>query len=126
MLARRLFVGCLAIVLLARAVHCLYVDVSLCALATAGAQDTPPISDPKEADPNESGCLCKGALLGLPCLLADLDQQSKLLSPIHLVLSPVALIADLQSSGEPTAQELLWRPPRSGRVVRALIASWQI
>jgi hypothetical protein len=126
MLARRLFVGCLAFVLLARAVHCLYVDVSLCALATDRAQDTPPISDPKEADPNESGCLCKGALLGLPCLLADLDQQSKLLSPIHLVLTPAALIVDLQSSGEPTARELLWRPPRSGRVLRALIASWQI
>ncbi len=126
MLARRLFVGCLAIVLLARAVHCLYVDVSLCTLATAGNHDTPPISDPKEADPNESGCLCKGALLGTPCLLAGVEQQNKLLSLSHLVLTPVASVLDVQSSGEPTARDLLWRPPRSGRVLRALIASWQI
>ena len=126
MLARKLFVGCLALVLLARAAHCLYVDVSLCALAAAGGQDTAPISDPTEADPNESGCLCKGALLGTPCLLADLNQQNKLLSTAQLVLTPLASVADLQSSGEPTARDLLWRPPRSGRVVRALIASWQI
>jgi hypothetical protein len=126
MLVRRLFVGCLALVLLARAVHCLYVDVSLCAQATASDQGPRPISDPNESDPNESGCLCKGALVGGPCLLADLEQQSKLLSPAHLILAPAASVLDLQSVEGPTARDLLWRPPRSGRMVRALIASWQI
>ncbi|MBI3838177.1 MAG: hypothetical protein HY288_09635 [Planctomycetia bacterium] len=126
MLARRLFVGCLALVIFARAVHCLYVDVRLCALATAADRETPPISDPQEADPNESGCLCKGAPVGIPCLLADLEQQGKLIALAHLVLTPTASVSDLQSSAEPDARDLLWRPPRSGRMVRALIASWQI
>ena len=126
MLARRLFVGCLALVLIARAVHCLYVDVSFCAQATASDRGTRPLSDPNEADPNESGCLCKGALVGGPCLLADLEQQTKLLSTAHLVLAPAISVLDLQSTPEPTARDLLWRPPRSGRMVRALIASWQI
>ena len=126
MLARRLFVGCLALVLLTRAVHCLCVDVSLCAQAIGSDQGPRPISDPNESDPNESGCLCKGALVGGPCLLADIEQQSKLLSPAHPFLVAAASVLDLQSETEPTARDLLWRPPRSGRMVRALFASWRI
>jgi len=126
MFARRLFVGCLTLVLIARAAHCLYVDVSLCALETANSHQTQPLSDPNEADPNESGCLCKGALVGMPCLLASVHEQSKLLSPTNLVLARVTSVLDWQSAVEPTARDLLWRPPRSGRMVRALIASWQV
>ena len=126
MFARRLFVGCLALVLLTRAVHCLYVDVGLYAQSTANDQGERPISDPNESDPNESGCLCKGALIGSCGLLADLEQQSKLLALVHPCLTPMGSVLDLQSATEPAARDLLWRPPRSGRMLRALIASWQI
>jgi hypothetical protein len=120
--ARQLFVGCLALVLLARAVHCLYVDVALCAYASTLATDSRPLSDPTETDPNESGCLCKGALVETPCPLADL--QNSLTAPAQVTLAPVVGLAP--STSGPTPQELLWRPPRSGRMVRALFVSWQI
>ncbi len=120
--ARQLFVGCLALVLLARAVHCLYVDAALCAYASAARTDSRPLSDPTEADPNESGCLCKGALVQTACPLADL--QNVLTVPAQIVLAPV--VALTPSASAPTPQELLWRPPRSGRMLRALLVSWQI
>jgi hypothetical protein len=126
MLARRLFVGCLTLVLLSRAVHCLYVDAMLCAHAAAAQEESAPLSDPSETDPNESGCLCKGALVGDPCLLAQVDEQSRLLSVVQLGLSPASSLIALQSSGNPSVDDLLWPPPRSAQVVRALLASWQI
>lgn len=123
MVARKLFVGCLALVLLTRAVHCLCVDVSLCAHA-ASNQSESPLSDPKDTDPNESGCLCKGALLGGHCLPTDLQSHAKLVLPSQLALAPTFLA--LQVPSEPSSQDFLWPPPRSGNLLRALIASWQI
>jgi hypothetical protein len=126
MFARRLFVGCLALVLIARTVHCLYVDVSLCASAAGESNGNRPLSDPNESDPNESGCLCKGALVIVPSLPADLERQSESLAAADLMLAPSALGLDLQLAAQATPQDLSWPPPRSGRMVRALIASWQI
>ena len=122
MLARQLFVGCLALVLLARAVHCLYVDATLCASATVLETDSRPLSDPTETDPNESGCLCKGALVETPCPLAEL--QKSLTVPMRIVLAPS--VGWAASASPRTPQDLSWRPPRSGSTLRALFASWQI
>ncbi len=124
MLARQLFVLCLTLVLFTRAVHCLYVDAGLCARAATAAGGTQPLSDPTESDPNESGCLCKGALVTAPCLIVDLETQTKLISAAQLVPAPAGFLPAW--STERTVQDLLWPPPRSGRMVRALLVSWQI
>jgi hypothetical protein len=123
MLARKWFTGCLALVVLARGVHCLYTEVSVCALELA-QHETQPLSDPGATDPNESGCLCKGATATAPCPTADLQVQSKLISPADIMPSPIDLVP--QTQGEATAQDRVWPPPRSGNMLRAMFASWQI
>jgi hypothetical protein len=124
MLARKLLVGCLALVLLTRTVHCLYLDVALCAAAATAHSHTPPLSDPTDSDPNESGCLCKGALFGTPCLIAALPLQGKLLLPAPIKCSAGVVAVGPQSA--PALRGSLSPPPVSGRMLRALIASWQI
>ncbi len=124
MLAHKLLVCCLTLVLLTRTVHCLYVDATLCAGAAAAQSDSPPLSDPTDSDPNESGCLCKGALFGTACLVPDVRLQSKLLWPASIARSPAVVAIGLRS--EPVSRGFLTPPPPSGRVLRALIASWQI
>src|SRR5260221_5804282 len=118
MLARRVFIGCLALVLLSRTVHSMYVDAVLCAHAAKAQEESAPLSDPTESDPNESGCLCKGALVGVSFLLAQVDEQNRTLSVVQLGLSPGSSFIDLQSSDDSTADDLLWPPPRSGQLVR--------
>jgi hypothetical protein len=124
MFARKLFVGCLSLVILARAVHCLYVDAGLCALAADTQTDTRPMTDPTSTDPNESGCLCKGALIVAPCLPADMRTEGQLasLAAIDLAPSAFATVAQL----EPTVQSRVYPPPLSARAMRALFACWQI
>lgn len=124
MFARKLFVGFLTLVLLARGVHCLYVDVAACAGCEASRSDTPPLSDPCDSDPDESGCLCKGALLKTPTLIAGLERQSRLISPAGV--APSAAVATVGPQIVPTLRDFLSPPPLSGRAVRAWIASWQI
>ncbi len=116
MFARKLFVGCLALVILARAVHCLYVDAGLCALAADTQGESRPLSDPTATDPNESGCLCKGALIIAPCLPADLLSESHWASLAAIDLTPAyATVARL----EQTAHPRVCPPPLSAREVRA-------
>jgi hypothetical protein len=124
MFARRLFIGCLALVVLTRALHCLHVDATLCAAAAAARSATPPLCDPCESDPNESGCLCKGVVFAPPCLVADLEYRGKLLATATVGPRPAA--AALALRPHPSLHDLLAPVLPSGRVLRALIASWQV
>lgn len=125
MVARKLWVGCLALVILARAVHCLYVDAGLCAVVmTVCTQSDTPLSDPNATDPNESGCLCKGALVVVPDLLADMqiERQIATLATFDLTPSAIANVAQF----EPTLEARVCPPPLSAGALRALRACWQI
>ena len=119
---RRSFAIALAIVILSRAIHCLYVDVDLCARVAAAASQTPPLADPQDSDPDESGCLCKGAVIIAPCLPADLPEQGKF-SP-QIFGAPASLVAAVAVDSRLSDQSL--PPPCTARQLRALIASWQI
>jgi hypothetical protein len=121
MLARRLLVGLLALVLGVRATHCLYLDAALCAHAAAAEDSAPPISDPADTDPNETGCLCKGVVYTAPPVLADVDAHG----PILVALRTVPALP-VWTDAKPALPEFHWRLARSGRIVRALLSSWQI
>jgi hypothetical protein len=124
MFTRTLLTGFLALVLLTRTVHCLYVDATLCAGAVAAQSESRPLSDPDESDPNESGCICKGAIFGAPCLIPEPERQLSLLSPLDAACAPAVGAHRLQF--EPTLAEFFPPPPLSARAVRAWIGSWQI
>jgi hypothetical protein len=123
MVAKKLFVGCVVLFILGRTVHCLYLDASLCALAATNSE-TQPVTDPTDSDPNETGCICKGALLRVSCLLAELQQQSKLISPALLSPAPTAYVP--QWCGDSAGADFLRPLPCSGKALRALLASWQV
>jgi hypothetical protein len=124
MFGRTLLAGCLALIIVARTVHCLYVDALLCAHAAAASSDSPlPLSDPTESDPNESGCICKGALVGVPCQAADPRAIGESTWSFEAVpsLPDSSLVAS-----KPVQARQQMPPPISGKTLRALCASWQI
>jgi hypothetical protein len=123
MLTRKLFIGALALVILGRGVHCLCLDASLCARATEAGSERP-LTDPTESDPNESGCICKGALVRVPCLLMRLNPQPHLMAFVHVLPAPAAWLSPYRSEG--ALHDFLCRPARSGKAMRAWLASWQI
>jgi hypothetical protein len=120
---RRWLTACLAVALLVRGVHCLYTDAGLCALTLtpAGAQ---PWEDSGESDPNESGCLCKGAIPGPSCVTPCSALRSNLLSAPHA--AAVLPASGCEFPGAKPARDLSLPPPLSALAVRALLASWQI
>jgi hypothetical protein len=124
MLARKLLVSALALVVLMRAVHCLHVDAEACAAAKAAGTDSPPLADPTDSDPNESGCLCKGAVFVAPCIVPASHRANDLLSIADFPVMP--LHKALAAQSRPAADPGLAPSPVSGRMLRALIASWQI
>ncbi len=64
MLARRIFVLGIAAILVGRTLHCCCVEATLCGALLTSRDDTgSPLRNPDESDPNETGCICKGALL---------------------------------------------------------------
>jgi hypothetical protein len=64
MLSRRTLVLIFSIVLIARTFHCIATGISLAALAVQPANsESLPLQNPDDADPNESGCICQGALV---------------------------------------------------------------
>src|SRR4051812_23648733 len=65
----RLIAGLLIVAVLARGVECLRTDLDLCAHALASSPVTP-LENPTDYDPNESGCLCKGAVPAPTCELS--------------------------------------------------------
>jgi hypothetical protein len=123
MVIRKLLVGCLALVLLARAVHCLHVDAMLCASVVQAALETPPLTDPSEADLNESGCLCKGAVSVEPCVVAD----PRLSCASCASMETSSQTGWLVVAPEPrVAADFAVPSPLSAGKLRALRASWQI
>ncbi len=123
MLYRKIPVILLALVLVARGVHCLYLEAELCATARATHSQSPPITDPADSDPNETGCLCKGALVATVCPVAELRPQA------NLAWLDAAAAPSLDAPVFPnefSAPVALAPPPISGRTLRARCASWQI
>jgi hypothetical protein len=123
MLKHKLPVMLLALVLVLRGVHCLYVEAELCAAARAAQSESPPLADPSESDPNETGCLCKGALVTVVCPVADLRPQADF-AWLRAAAAPLFDAPALPD--EFSAPAVLLAPPVSGRTLRALRASWQI
>jgi hypothetical protein len=123
MLIRKLFVGCLALVLIARAVHCLHVDAMLCAGVIKAALESPPLSDPSETDLNESGCLCKGAISVESCPVAD----PRLSGASYALIEAPSPASRLVVEPQPRfAADFAVPAPFSAGKLRALHASWQI
>ena len=120
---RTMLIGCLALALFVRTVHCLHLDATLYANAIA-ARTSAPLADPNGSDPNETGCICKGAVFAVPCMPADLEAQGARLMLADPTLVPV-ILASL-SPAEPAPAHFIVPPPRSARIVRALFACWQI
>ena len=121
MLDRRWLTACLALSVLARCVHCLYTDANLCARVLS-PHPVQPLSNPADYDPNESGCVCKGAIRAPSCELSDTQ-----LSPaLHLVVAAVPDTLVCPMIGNATARDLWLPPPVSAHAMRALISSWQI
>src|SRR6476620_3754501 len=90
--SRRALVACLMLVVVARGLHCLYTDAIICARAVESAGGAQPLADPADTDPNESSCLCKGAIFTPPCLPVDVQTHP----PSLVAAEPVvALPADL-------------------------------
>ena len=119
--ARRLFVACLILVVVARGLRCLCTDVMICAYAVATNTGAQPLYDPTETDPNESGCLCKGAIFTPPCMPVNVQSHG----PALFVSDPcITLAAAVPTDRAP--KDWLLRPPRSGKMLRALLATWQI
>lgn len=120
---RWLLVGCLAVVIVGRGLNCLYTTANLCA-RTLVASPAAPLSNPTDADPNETGCLCRGALLNHDCPLADLKPTSASASMCVVADMAVEMLPPLD---RPTAVADFFKPPpRSAHRLRALLASWQI
>jgi hypothetical protein len=125
MLARRIFVLLLATILIGRTLHCCYTSAVLCAGAVrADDSSGAPLTDPADMDPNESGCICKGAIVNAPTVLDlwraaanELDSLAAALPPAD-VASPV-----LQVQAGPADRHVLGPPPLGGRALRAWLGS---
>ena len=124
MFVRKLPLILLALVLVARGVHCLHVEAELCAYALAARSPSPPLADPSDADPNETGCLCKGALVtNDACPASELRPVASLAWLADATALSFDDVALADHSSAPSNQIM---PPVSGRTMRALLASWQI
>ena len=112
----------LATAILGRMFHCLYVDTQLPGMAVQSpAAQLPPLESPNDFDPNESCCLCKGAVV--PPLLTA--QAAGLTSPLASPLAVVAagnpaVVVPSPNIGRAYDQYLLGPPPLGGRALRAL------
>lgn len=120
---RTLLVTCLALVLVSRTLHCLATGVDLCVAARSTPADARPLADPNATDPNETGCICRGAVFVAPFVPAELERAPLVAPPVEreAVGQPLVSIrlerTILDDSGPPLG---------SGRKLRAQIASWQI
>jgi hypothetical protein len=121
--SRKLLVTCLTLVLVSRTLHCLATGLDLCIAARTTAADARPLSDPSATDPNETGCICRGAVFVAPFVPAELERTAYVAPPVECEVVGQALVAlrperaILDDSGPPLG---------SGRKLRAQIASWQI
>ncbi len=92
--------------ILGRTFHCLYVDTQLPGMAVQSrTAELPPLQSPNDFDPNESCCLCKGAIVP-PLLTADAaGLTSPLPSPLAVVAAgdPVVVVPAPASAGPMTS-----------------------
>jgi hypothetical protein len=119
----RFIAGLLVLAVLARGVECLRTDLDLCAHALASSPATP-LEDPTDHDPNESGCLCKGAVAMPTCELSHgrSFEQSGALAPLGQ--GPNILLVSSSEHAGLIAANL--RPPMSSASLRALLSVWRI
>ena len=110
----------LASAILGRTFHCLYVDTQLPGMAVQSrTAELPPLQSPNDFDPNESCCLCKGAVIP-PLLTADAaGLTSALASPLAVVAAGNPVVVPSSRIGRAYDQYLLGPPPLGGRAVRA-------
>ena len=125
MLVRRIFVLLLATILVGRTLHCCYVEASLCTGAVAqGDAGHPPLRNPNDSDPNETGCICKGVVVNAP---APFDAVRASLESLHLLAAPpesCAVAGAIDAPGNrPVARHLLGPPPLGGKALRAYFGS---
>jgi hypothetical protein len=119
----RFIAGLLVLVVLARGVECLRTELDLCAHALASSPATP-LEDPTDHDPNESGCLCKGAVAVPACELSHgrSFEQSGTLVPDGQCAS-VLLASSTEHAG---LIEANLPPPIGSASLRALLSVWRI
>ena len=108
-------------VLIARTFHCIATGISLAALAVQPANsESPPLRNPDDADPNESGCICRGALV--PPLVTAEAAGLTLLAACPLAGQSAAerLVVPVEPDiGRSYARYLLGPPPLGGKALRA-------
>ncbi|HEX4142596.1 MAG TPA: hypothetical protein VHY91_03525 [Pirellulales bacterium] len=121
MLSRRTLVLIFSAVLIARTFHCIATGVSLAALAVQPSNsESPPLRNPDDADPNESGCICQGALVP-PLVTAEAAGLDVLVACSHAA-HPAAerLVVPVEPDiGRCYEQYLLGPPPLGGKSLRA-------
>jgi len=125
MLNRPLLTVVMGLALLSRTVHCLYTTADLCALAAADRSPAGrPLTNPTAADPNESGCICKGALVAHADLLSPVSLALKAPSPFE-VMRVADCRADEAAARAAAVIDLAAAscPPIYGRALRAWVAS---
>jgi hypothetical protein len=72
---------------------------------------------------NESGCICRGAFFVDAPTVVPIDLAKW--CPLLQDSTPLLLTAQLDAPGEfLTPADLLWRPPQSGKTLRALHSSF--
>jgi hypothetical protein len=123
--ARRIFVLLMATIVVGRTLHCCYTNAVLC----GGGQQVDgasgePLRDPADMDPNETGCICKGAVVNVPSVLAALRTSADELNPLAASLQPAdGASAASQPRDLPGDRQLLGPPPLGGRALRAWLGS---
>ena len=116
---RHLFVILLATVLVGRTLHCCYVEAALCRPAGTSDPDSRPLTNPNDNDPNETGCICKGAVLKAPAPLEAVRSQLEAFNPLAGPAEPAALAPLAPDvSSRPLEPHLLGPPPLGGRALR--------
>ena len=119
---RKLFLTGLTLVIVARGAECLATSAELCA-RVARSQEQPPLEDPRDGDPNESGCLCRGALVHVVCPVAALTKDSQVWAQFVASDTSHALVLAQPQTSYP---ESSWPPPPRAGTLRALLAVWRI
>ncbi|HEY2892859.1 MAG TPA: hypothetical protein VGJ16_01555 [Pirellulales bacterium] len=119
----RFIAGLLVLAVLARGVECLRTDLDLCAHALASSAASP-LEDPTDHDPNESGCLCKGAVAVPTCELSDGRSFEQTGGFIPVGQWPhILLVSSTEHSG---LIEANLPPPIASASLRALLSVWRI
>src|SRR4051812_10581120 len=119
----RLIAGLLILAVLARGVECLRTDLDLCAHSLASSPVTP-LENPTDYDPNESGCLCKGAVAAPTCELSHGHSFEKTGSLAPIGEQPnVLFVSSTERSG---LIEANLPPPVASASLRALLSVWRI